>query len=204
MKKFFKIVQTALFISVLSILFFSTKSNADYYLCTVYLDNENTKLKDDCKLIKEKKSIIYDSPTAPETEYTEYTLFPDPSPTQTISYPEPSALPNMTLLPTPIVPSNTSPLNQDISIAHPMNYVTLKNGVKLTENDVKNIKILKSPKELIKKVFTNPKEAIKAIASVGKDLPPEKRKETQQVVFPTIIVSSVIGNATNMLIRRVR
>ncbi|NCV65897.1 MAG: hypothetical protein EBW16_06795, partial [Burkholderiaceae bacterium] len=65
----------------------------------------------------------------------------------------------------------------------------------------KNIELLQSPQELLQTVFTDPTKALQALSSVGKDLTPEKRKQTQQVVFPTIIVSSVIGSTTNMLVR---
>jgi len=149
---------------------------------------------------------ILDSPSlTPEPTYTGVQPFPDPSPSQTFPLPEPSVLPSATLQPTPIVPSEIIPPiiePTSNSITQDVNYVTLDNGVKLTKKEAIEVILLQNTSNLVKKIFTNPKEAFKALGSVGKDMPPKKRKKAQQVVFPVIIVSSVVTSTNNLLIRR--
>jgi len=203
LKKLLKTTQIALFISMLSVLFFSSKSQAVYYKCfkeNIQLGNELLTWNR-CKTIEDSATpTISDSPIDPEPEYTEYTLSPDPSPSQSFLSPEPSVLPSVTSLPTLTVPSE--PPSSIPIVTQDVNLVTLENGVELNKKDAENVEILQSPEQLAALIVINPIKALKVLSSVGKDLPPKKRKQTQQVVFPTIIVSSVIGNTTSMLIKR--
>lgn len=153
------------------------------------------------------------SPTeSPEPTQTPIEPSPYPSPTQTWASPEPSVLPSETSLPTLIAPSEIiSPSSTEIIepsevpidiIPEEVKYVTLDNGVVLEENVAAAVILLQDPKELFKTVFTNPGKAIKALFQVGKDLPPKKRKTAQRVVFPTLIVSSIISNVSASLLQR--
>lgn len=156
---------------------------------------------------------ISGSPTeTPEPTQTPVEPSPYPSPTQTWESPEPSVLPSETSLPTSIVPSETiSPSLPEFTeppvvpvpiIPEEVKYVTLDNGVVLEEKIAAAVILLQDPKELFKTAFTNPGKAIKALFQVGKDLPPKKRKTAQRVVFPTLIISSIISNVSASLLQR--
>lgn len=199
-----KIIGTSILLGIVSLLFFYKSSYAnDCKTTRVVEKNGDVVWYFEC-------DISFDNPSqTPEPTHAPVEPSPYPSPSQSSLLPEPSVLPSVTLLPTPIVPSETIPpiIEPTISssIAQEVNYVTLDNGVELTEEEATQVVLLQSASNLAKKIFTNPKEAFKALGSIGKDMPPEKRKKAQQVVFPVVIVSSIVTSANNLLIRgRVR
>lgn len=147
-----------------------------------------------------------DSPTpTPEPTYTEVQPSPDPSPSLSSLSAEPSVLPSETQPPKIIVPSETIPpiiVEPSLSsIPQDVNYVTLDNGVELTKEEAQNVELLQNTSALVSAILVNPGKALKALGSIGKDMSPKKRKKAQEVVFPVVIVSSVISSTSNLLTR---
>lgn len=130
----------------------------------------------------------------------------DPSPSLSTAVPEPSYSESLATQPEIIVPSPTPPTQEEeptapeVSII-PEDSVMLENGVILKKDVAESLQILDSPKAIIAAIFTNPTKIFKALGNVGADMPPKKRKKAQTVVFPVIIVSSVIAGTTNILTR---
>lgn len=79
--------------------------------------------------------------------------------------------------------------------------VSLDNGVVITASVADAIQIFDTPSDVFTTVLVDPKKAFKAISNVGADLPKKVRKKSQQVVFPVIIVGSVITSATLGIIK---
>ena len=80
--------------------------------------------------------------------------------------------------------------------------IELENGVILTAEIADAIEIFENPTEVLATVFTNPGKAVKALLNVGADLPPKKRKQAQQTVFPMIIVGQIAASTTMTLMQR--
>lgn len=80
--------------------------------------------------------------------------------------------------------------------------IELENGVVLTAEIADAIEIFENPTEVLAVVFTNPGKAVKALLNVGADLPPKKRKQAQQTVFPMIIVGQIAASTTMTLMQR--
>jgi len=135
---------------------------------------------------------------------------PDPSPTETET-PAPTPTPEETPVaspePTLEVPQevpNNQPLPDPIAFDETVNYddlppeqpVVLENGVILTAETVAALQLFESPTELLSAVFSDPSKALKAFASVGSDMTPEKREEAQQVIVASVVVTQiVVGSA---------
>jgi hypothetical protein len=79
--------------------------------------------------------------------------------------------------------------------------VSLDNGVVITASVADAIQIFDTPSDVLTTVLVDPKKVFKAISNVGADLPKKVRKKSQQVVFPVIIVGSVITSATLGIIK---
>jgi hypothetical protein len=154
------------------------------------------------------------SPTPTPTEEPEVspspsdtsTPSPDPSPTETLApLPEETPVPSPeATLEVPEEVPNNQPLPDPIAFDETVNYdtlppeqpVVLENGVILPAATVAALQLFESPAELLSAVFTDPSKAVKAFASVGKDMTPEKRKEAQQVVVASVVMTQiVIGSA---------
>lgn len=205
MNKTGKIIGASILLSIMSLLFF--KPAQAYFLCNpAYFYDIYGKVKWYSIYCEEVDRPSSDSPSpTPEPTYTEVEPSPNPSPSQSFFSPEPSVLPSETSQPKIVVPSESNPpIIEPVvspSITQDVNYVTLKNGVVLEEETAIAVALLQNPSELLKKVFTNPVQTLKALGSVGADLPPKKRKKAQQITFPVVIVGSIVSSTTNVLIR---
>ena len=81
--------------------------------------------------------------------------------------------------------------------------VMLENGVILTAEVADALEIFEDPSELLLTALTDPGKALKAFASIGADMTPEKRKESQIVVVASIIIGQIIST-TNLITGRIR
>ena len=81
--------------------------------------------------------------------------------------------------------------------------VMLENGVILTAEVADALQIFENPSELLLTALTDPGKALKAFASIGADMTPEQRKETQAVVVASVIVGQLIAS-TNLITGRIR
>jgi len=97
---------------------------------------------------------------------------PDPAPT-----PEPAPIPE----PAPVV--------APVPVAQPT--VTLANGVVLTVEIATALDLFNSPTEMLNAIFTDPAQALTAIANIGADMKPEVRVKAQKVVIASIIVGNI-------------
>ena len=75
------------------------------------------------------------------------------------------------------------------------------NEVVITAEVAVALELLASPSELVTAIFTNPSEALLAIASIGADMSDEERTQSKQTVVATIIAAgaaiNAVGAATN-------
>lgn len=74
--------------------------------------------------------------------------------------------------------------------------VTLDNGVVLTESQATAVALLQNPGELIKEIFTNPAAALAALGSVGADMSPEVREQSEKVVIAAVIAGNIATTAS--------
>ena len=115
-----------------------------------------------------------------EEEDTNEILIEDEIQEQTELTPEPS--------PQPVVePGPTS--QPDIAYEPPM--VTLDNGVILTQEEAVAIVLLQNPGELLTELFTDPGAVLTALGSVGADMTPEVREQSEKVVVSAIIAGGI-------------
>ena len=69
--------------------------------------------------------------------------------------------------------------------------VTLDNGVVLTEEEAAAVVLLSNPTELLAELFTDPGAVLTALGSVGADMSPEAREESEKVVVSAIIAGGI-------------
>jgi hypothetical protein len=81
--------------------------------------------------------------------------------------------------------------------------VILENGVILTAEVADALEIFENPSELLLTALTDPGKALKAFASIGADMTPEQRKESQIIVVASIIVGQLIAS-TSLITGRIR
>jgi hypothetical protein len=109
----------------------------------------------------------------------------DPAPEE---QPAPTPLP----LPQPIV--EPAPTSQP-EIAYQPPTVTLDNGVILTQEVAAAVALLSSPTELLSELFTDPGAVLTALGSVGADMSPEVREQSEKVVVSAIIAGGIATQA---------
>lgn len=79
----------------------------------------------------------------------------------------------------------------DIATLAPNTPVQLENGVILTAEVVVALTLLENPSELIGAIFTNPAQALMALANVGADLSPEVREKAQNTILASVIAGGI-------------
>jgi hypothetical protein len=67
----------------------------------------------------------------------------------------------------------------------------LDNGVILTAEVAIALEVLENPAELIADLFTDPGKVLLAFASVGSDMTPEDREESQKAVVAAVIATGI-------------
>ena len=73
--------------------------------------------------------------------------------------------------------------------------VVLDNGVVLTPEVAAAVQLLQDPVALIGELFTNPAAAFAALGSVGADMSPEVREESEQVIIAAVIAGNIATQA---------
>ena len=117
---------------------------------------------------------------------------------EVIPEPEPSLEPTPEPQPEPeITPEILEPLQPEPPIEEPTEepMVTLDNGVVLTETQATAVALLQNPGELIQELFTNPAAAFAALGSVGADMTPEVREQSEKVVIAAVIAGNIATTA---------
>jgi len=106
--------------------------------------------------------------------------------------PEEQPAPSPEPLPQPVAePAPTS--QPEISYEPPM--VTLDNGVTLTQEEAVAIVLLQNPAELLSELFTDPGAVLSALGSVGADMTPEAREESEKVILASVIAGNIATQA---------
>jgi hypothetical protein len=79
----------------------------------------------------------------------------------------------------------------DIATLAPNTPVQLDNGVILTAEVVVALALLENPSELINAIFSDPAQALMALANVGADMSPEVREKAEDVVVAAVIAGGI-------------
>jgi hypothetical protein len=69
------------------------------------------------------------------------------------------------------------------------------NEVVITAKVAAALLVLENPAELISAIFTDPAQALLAIASIGADMSPQERAESEKTVVAAVIVGQIAGQA---------
>jgi hypothetical protein len=71
----------------------------------------------------------------------------------------------------------------------------LENGVVITAEVAIAVALLQDPAALLQELFTDPGAALAAFGNVGADLPPEVRKDAEEVIVSAIIAGGIATQA---------
>jgi hypothetical protein len=69
------------------------------------------------------------------------------------------------------------------------------NEVVITAEVAAALEVLANPAELINAIFTDPAQALLAIASIGADMSTEERTESEKTIVAAVIVGQIAGQA---------
>jgi len=72
------------------------------------------------------------------------------------------------------------------------------NEVVITAEVAAALVVLESPSELLSAIFTDPGQALLAIASIGADMSEEERTESEKIIIASVIASQAAVNAAGM------
>jgi hypothetical protein len=139
---------------------------------------------------------IAETPTEPEVIEEPEPLEPEVVPTEPEPTPEPIQPEPPIVIPEPIVPEVVQ-LTQDtdLSVLPPDTPVELENGVVLTAEVVIALQLLENPAELLAEIFTDPGQVLLALGSIGADMSPEVREQSEKVVIAAVIVGNIATQA---------
>ena len=148
---------------------------------------------DEEPVVEEPESVEEPSEYPEEEEMSETPVEPEiqEQPEQT---PEPSPEPVVIDEPTPVVdvaPEPPSINSVDLESLAPDTPVALENGVVVTAEVAIAVALLQDPTELFTELFTDPGAVLTALGSVGADMTPEEREESEKVVVSAIIAGGI-------------
>jgi hypothetical protein len=69
------------------------------------------------------------------------------------------------------------------------------NEVVITAEIAAALVVLENPAQLINAIFTDPAQALLALGSIGADMSPEERAESEKTVVAAVIVGQIAGQA---------
>jgi hypothetical protein len=69
------------------------------------------------------------------------------------------------------------------------------NEVVITAEVAAALLVLENPAELLNAIFTDPAQALLALGSIGADMSPEERAESEKTVVAAVIVGQIAGQA---------
>jgi hypothetical protein len=72
------------------------------------------------------------------------------------------------------------------------------NEVVITAEVAAALVVLESPAALIEAIFTDPGQALLAIASIGADMSDEEREESEKIIVASVIAGQAAVNAASM------
>lgn len=86
---------------------------------------------------------------------------------------------------------------QDLPPATPVEVRQDENGneVIITADVAAALVLLENPSELVGAIFSDPREALQALGSIGADMSPEEREEAEKMVVAAVIAGSAAMNA---------
>ena len=125
---------------------------------------------------------VIDEPEPLESEDIPLEVEPTPEPIQ----PEPPITE-----PTVVVLNDTT----DLSTLAPDTPVQLENGVVLTAEVVIALQLLENPAELLSQLFTDPGQVLLALGSIGADMSPEVREQSEKVIISAVIAGNIATQA---------
>ena len=100
--------------------------------------------------------------------------------------PEPPSIPE-------VIPEEPEEPSQPPIVDEPT--VTLDNGVVLTATQATAVALLQDPGAMLQAVFTDPGAALAALGSVGADMTPEVREQSEKVVIAAVIAGNIATTA---------
>jgi hypothetical protein len=83
----------------------------------------------------------------------------------------------------------------DLESLDPQTPVQLENGVILTAEVVIALEVLGNPADLVAAIFTDPAQALMALANVGADMSPEVREQAEDVIVAAVIAGNIATQA---------
>jgi hypothetical protein len=72
------------------------------------------------------------------------------------------------------------------------------NEVVITAEVAAALVVLESPAALVEAIFTDPAQALLALASIGADMSDEERKESEKIIVAAVIAGQAAVNAAGM------
>jgi hypothetical protein len=72
------------------------------------------------------------------------------------------------------------------------------NAVVITAEIAAALVVLESPAALLEAIFTDPGQALLAIASIGADMSDEEREESEKIIIASVIAGQAAVNAAGM------
>jgi hypothetical protein len=72
------------------------------------------------------------------------------------------------------------------------------NEVVITAEVAAALVVLESPAALVEAIFTDPAQALLAIASIGADMSEEEREESEKIIIASVIAGQAAVNAAGM------
>jgi len=84
----------------------------------------------------------------------------------------------------------------DLESLEPDTPVELSNGVVVTAEVAIAVQLLQDPAALLQELFTDPGAALAALGSVGADMTPEVREESEKVIIAAVIAGNIATTAS--------
>ena len=72
------------------------------------------------------------------------------------------------------------------------------NEVVITAEVAAALVVLESPAALVEAIFTDPAQALLALASIGADMSTEEREESEKIIIASVIAGQAAVNAASM------
>jgi hypothetical protein len=83
----------------------------------------------------------------------------------------------------------------DLESLDPDTPIELENGVVLTAEVVIALELFGDPADLVAAIFSDPAQALMALANVGADMSPEVREQAEDVIVAAVIAGNIATQA---------
>ena len=135
--------------------------------------------------VVEEQQPVEEPSELPTEEETNETPVEEPEIVEP-SEPNPEPSPQPTVEPEPV---------PQPEIAYEPPTVTLDNGVILTQEEAVAVELLQNPAELLSELFSDPGAVFSALGSVGADMSPEVREQSEKIVLSAVIAGNIATQA---------